>query len=172
MWPPAHPQHNTTNNHNNHKIDNNNHRNHKKTVNNSHNHHNHHKQPQYNYNGPNDACRIVWAQGEFLFISSCFLLNTKQYLQLLWTYWSYGKGSGKAAARRTGPNDTFCVVWAISLSFFLFVFFTYWLCLTQPHHHTKPPAPSLAGDEGSRRASLEPLAVCFIFIFIFFSRLY
>ena len=85
MWPPAHPQHNTTNDHDNRKIDDDNHRNCTKTINNSHNNHNNHNNPG----------TTTMAQGEFFFISSRFLKNTKQYLQLLWTYWSYGGAQGR-----------------------------------------------------------------------------
>ena len=62
------------------------------------------------------------AQGEFFFHLFVFFFNTKQYLQLLWTYWSYGGGSKKAWNASFGPLVS---VFLFFSSFFLHTNYVY-----------------------------------------------
>ena len=102
--------------------------------------------------GPNDCVsRRLGSQWVFFFYSSnfFFFILTK----------SVDRFSN--VPKRRDPNDGVTVVWAPVLLY-------YAQPPTRTRHHGHVTTPSyqqqVAGDEGSRPARLEPLAVCFFFL--------
>ena len=82
--------------------------------------------PAIRKTGPNDAFCVVWAIGKSFFFFLCFL-----FILTIFFFAYLGpirvingrRGLGWPAIRKTGPNDAFCVVWAMGKSFFLFSLF-------------------------------------------------
>ena len=71
--------------------------------------------------GPNNTFRVVWAISEFFFsllfvffIFTNYLTGINDILELRMYLWG-------ATTKRTGPNDTKHVIWAISEFFFFFI---------------------------------------------------
>ena len=91
------------------------------------------------------------------------------------------RGSGKAATRRTGPNDAIHVVWAISKCFFnIFrVFFFFFSILNQLYRFYDNVEVRMDTQEGTTRKTSPNDAIhvvwanstCFFFHFRFFSLL-
>ena len=76
------------------------------------------------------------------------------------------RGSGKAVARRTGPNDTFRIVWAILFIFSLCFIYTNYLC-----NAMLAMIVQRDGQEVAKRmspASFGPLVSSFFFLCFFF----
>ena len=75
--------------------------------------------------GPNGVRRVVWALGEFFFISVVFFIYLMTYIGTTDAL-KVRRGSVGATTTITGPNDARRVVWAISKCFFSFIgFFSY-----------------------------------------------
>ena len=78
--------------------------------------------------GPNDAKRVVWAISKFFYILFVFFITTDHLTGIL-KLWMYIREATtkriylrEATMKRTGPNDTFRVIWAISKCFFFYIF--------------------------------------------------
>ena len=70
--------------------------------------------------GPNGVRRVVWALGEFFFISVVFFIYLMTYIGTTDAL-KVRRGSVGATTTITGPNDASRVVWALGEFFSVFL---------------------------------------------------